>query len=90
MNDQKKSKIPEFKTVAEEAIFWDTHDTTEFEDEFEDIEVEFGFPLLRRVITIILDEPYLSQLKELAEQSHREAGSMASEWVVERLEAVKR
>lgn len=90
MNDKEKSKIPEFKTIAEEAVFWDTHDTSEFEDEFEEIEVEFGMPLLRRGIVIVLDEPHLSQLKELAGQNHREAASMAREWVIERLEAVKR
>lgn len=30
-----KSRIPHFKTIEEEAEFWDTHDLTEFEDEFE-------------------------------------------------------
>jgi hypothetical protein len=44
MDEQKKSQIPEFKTIAEEAAFWDTHDTTDFEDEFEEIEVEFKGP----------------------------------------------
>ena len=29
----KKSRIPAFKSYAEEAEFWDTHDFTEFEDE---------------------------------------------------------
>lgn len=28
-----KSRIPEFKTIQEEAEFWDVHSTTEFEDE---------------------------------------------------------
>jgi hypothetical protein len=47
MDKKKKSKIPEFKSIAEEAAFWDTHDTTEFEDEFEDVEVEM--PLLKYI-----------------------------------------
>lgn len=33
--ERTKSRIPEFKTIEEEAEFWDTHSTTEFEDEFE-------------------------------------------------------
>lgn len=32
-------KIPEFKTEEEEARFWDEHDTTEYEDEFETVKV---------------------------------------------------
>jgi len=29
-----KSRIPRFKSIEEEAEFWDNHDTTEFEDEY--------------------------------------------------------
>jgi hypothetical protein len=89
MNTKKENKIPEFKSLGEEAVFGDTHDTTEFEEEFDEIEVEFESPLLRRGITIILDEPYLSQLKKLAERDHSEAAFIAREWVIERLEAVR-
>ena len=31
-----ESRIPTFTTVQEAADFWDTHSTTEFEDEFEE------------------------------------------------------
>ncbi|RJS82250.1 hypothetical protein CW713_05345 [Methanophagales archaeon] len=37
--------IPIFKSVEEEAEFWDTHDTEEFADEFEPVEVKFARPL---------------------------------------------
>lgn len=33
-------EIPEFKSAEEEAQFWDTVDTTEFLDEFEEVVVE--------------------------------------------------
>jgi hypothetical protein len=89
MSETKKPQIPEFKTIAEEAAFWDTHDTTDFEDEFEEIEVEFEAPLLKRGLTIMLDEPYLSQLKEAAERQHRPAATLAREWLIERLEVTK-
>ena len=32
-----KSRIPSFQGIEEEAEFWDTHDSTEFEDEFEQV-----------------------------------------------------
>ncbi len=36
------SRIPKFKSIAEEAGFWDTHETTDFESEFRPIEVRFA------------------------------------------------
>jgi hypothetical protein len=33
-------KIPRFKSRQEEAEFWDTHDTTEFEDEFVEVHIK--------------------------------------------------
>ena len=32
-----ESRIPAFKTIEEEAEFWDTHDSSEFDDEFETV-----------------------------------------------------
>lgn len=34
--------IPTFNNIEEEAEFWDTHDTTEFEDEFKPVKVHFA------------------------------------------------
>ena len=45
--ERKKSRIPEFKTIEEEAEFWDTHDTTDYEDEFKPVKVRFGGQALR-------------------------------------------
>lgn len=45
--EQKKSRIPEFKSIEEEAEFWDTHDITDFLDELEPAEFELS-PELRR------------------------------------------
>lgn len=49
-------KIPKFRSEEEEAEFWDTHDTTEFWDETEEvppeeIEIDQGFRacVLKRV-----------------------------------------
>ncbi len=40
INEQPKH-IPDFSSIEEEAAFWDTHDTTGFEDEFHQITVRF-------------------------------------------------
>ena len=34
--------IPAFNNIEEEAEFWDTHDTTEFEEEFKPVKVRFA------------------------------------------------
>ena len=35
-----RSRIPDFASLEEEAEFWDTHDSTEFEDEWEPVDLE--------------------------------------------------
>ena len=35
----KKSKIPTFKSIAEEAEFWDTHSFTDYWDELKDVDL---------------------------------------------------
>ena len=46
-------KIARFKSVEEEAEFWDTHDSEDFADEFDEIEVKFARPLKHKwVLTI--------------------------------------
>lgn len=47
MRAKPDSEIPEFESIQEEAEFWDTHDTTEFLDEFEEADnvVFVPFPL---------------------------------------------
>ena len=35
--ERKKSRIPEFKTIEEEAEFWDTHDLADYWDELKPV-----------------------------------------------------
>jgi hypothetical protein len=41
-----KSRIPEFKSYAEEAEWWDTHSVVDYLDEFEPVELEVAKPLI--------------------------------------------
>jgi hypothetical protein len=66
------SRIPEFASLEEEAAFWDTHDTTDFEDEFHPVTVVFAERLadderLKRV-EIRLDAETDRELTALARQ----------------------
>lgn len=81
----RKSRIPEFKTIQEEAEFWDTHDTTDYEDEFKPIKAQFADKLFDRV-TIPVDADTLAQLDTLAREEELNATALARRWVLERLE----
>ena len=83
--ERKKSRIPEFKTIAEEAEFWDTHDTTDYEDEFKPIKARFADKLFDRV-TIPVDADMLAQLDTLAREEKLNATALARRWILERLE----
>ncbi len=79
-------KIPRFKSVEEEAEFWDTHDTEEFTDEFEPVEVKFARPLKHKwMLTIELDEETFKQVKKLAEGAGKEPNVLIRTWVLEHL-----
>jgi hypothetical protein len=40
-SNQQSNHIPDFSSIEEEAAFWDTHDTTDFEEEFHPVAVHF-------------------------------------------------
>lgn len=45
-----KSRIPEFKSIQEEAEFWDTHSFTDYMDAFRPIKVRFAKKLRHRLL----------------------------------------
>ncbi|MDO8688412.1 MAG: CopG family antitoxin [Dehalococcoidia bacterium] len=82
------SRIPEFKTIEEEAEFWDTHSTTEFEDEFEEVrDVQFvvsrGRP--KKGITVRVDEETLSALTDQAHLQGIGPSTLVRMWILQRL-----
>lgn len=82
-----KSKIPRFETYEEEAEFWDTHDTTEFEDEFEPVEAAFAQSLVRRGLTVSLDTQTIELLQRVAREKKTEPATLVRIWILDRLRA---
>ena len=69
MNKKEKDKhidpIPdEFSSYEEAAEFWDTHDTTDYPDAFEDVEVQAEFR--KRHYEVEVDEDVMKALREEA------------------------
>jgi hypothetical protein len=82
-----KSNIPRFESYEEEAEFWDTHDTTEFEDEFEPIEATFAQSLVRRGLTVPLDAETIELLQSLARERKTEPATLVRIWILDHLRA---
>jgi predicted DNA binding CopG/RHH family protein len=78
------SRIPEFARIEEEAKFWDTHSTADYEDEFKPVRVRFG-KRLSSGVTIRLDPDTLEQLRAVAQERGIGPTTLIRMWVLERL-----
>ncbi len=86
---QKQTRIPAFTSREEEAEFWDTHDTADFEDEFERTEVRFA-KNLSQGITVRFTAETLATLRATAQRKGIGPTTFARMWILERLEAIDR
>lgn len=81
---KKTNRIPTFKSIQEEAGFWDTHDTTDFEDEFKPVKVRFA-KNLSQGLTIRLDPDILDRVRARAHRRGIGPTTLIRMWVMERL-----
>lgn len=79
-----KKRIPEFSSAEEEAAFWDTHSTADYEDEFTPVPTRFA-KNLSQGITIRLDPDTLAQVRAAAHEKGIAATTLIRMWVLERL-----
>jgi predicted DNA binding CopG/RHH family protein len=83
---EKERRIPRFKTIEEEAAFWDSHDSTEFEDEFTEVDdVRFVKATPKKALTVRLEEQTLADLRKLAREKGIGPSTLARMWILERL-----
>ncbi len=85
---EKKSRIPEFKSVEQEAEFWDTHDLADYRHEFKPVRVRVAKDL-SEPLTIRLNPETLSELRSRAKQKGIGPTTLARMWVLERLQGEK-
>lgn len=86
---RKKSRIPKFKSYEEEANWWDTHDTTEFEDEFKPVKLEFVKPL-EHILGVRMDGKTLTKLTKLGSDIGVGPSTLVRIWIMEKLKALAR
>lgn len=83
-----KKKIPEFKSEAEERLFWQQHDSSEYLDWSEAEEVVFStLKPTTKTISIRLPESMIEELKLLANKRDVPYQSLLKIFLSERIDS---
>src|SRR5687767_10625091 len=83
--DPPESRIPEFKTLEEEAAWWDTHDVSDYVDELTPVTLDFRQRPSPRPVVVPLDSEGFTALEAKARERGISTTSLAKEWIEERL-----
>ncbi|MBI5195040.1 MAG: hypothetical protein HZA10_01820 [Nitrospirae bacterium] len=82
-----KKKIPEFKSVAEERKFWDTHSVADYLDELKETkEIVFERPALKRNFQMRLDDATINRLRKLAGIKGVDVSTLIRNWIKKHLD----
>lgn len=82
----KIKKLPKFKTIAEEARFWDSHDVSDYLPEMRRVDVAFERPVLKEeMITIRIQSAIKEKLENVAKNYGVDLSSLLRIWLVDRL-----
>jgi hypothetical protein len=83
-----KSRIPTFKTIEEEASFWDTHSSEEFADELTPVEdVKFVPASSKKALTVRFDADSFEELSREAREKGIGPSTLARMLILEHLRA---
>ena len=79
----KKSKLPTLDSIQELAAFWDTHDSTDFEDQLEEV----AEPVFVRgaAIKVPLEWREAEAVGQMAQAKGMSREELIREWVLEKL-----
>ncbi|WP_206811089.1 CopG family antitoxin [Paradesulfitobacterium ferrireducens] len=87
-------KVPIFNTEEEEALFWDEHDSTEFIEDFEPLEIELSKELedeilskreLKKPVTLRLEPSQIDAVKKIAGQKGLPYQTLIRLWITEKI-----
>ena len=84
--NRKTSRIPKFKSLEEEAKFWDTHSVTDFEDETEDVKIKIDLAKPRDDTLILrIQKPMKDKIASIADKKGITTSTLARIWLAEKL-----
>lgn len=82
-----KKEIPDFKSVQEEAAFWDTHDITDYLDDLELVSGRYRPDPgeTKTVMTIRVAPSLKEQIEAIARSYDIPVSSLVRMWIVEKI-----
>lgn len=87
---KKKNIIPKFKSLEEEANFWDTHSFADYWDELKNVKVVVDLEKPRTDTLIVrLQKSFKKQLEKLARSKGLNVSTMVRMWLLEKYQAIK-
>ena len=81
----KTPKIPQTDSIKELAKFWDTHDLTDFADEFEEVTEPVFERNVEIAVKIRLNPEEVEAVKRIAKSKGVGHTTLIREWVLEKL-----
>lgn len=87
-NSSKLKTIPKFKTVKEEAEFWDTHDVTDYFLDLKQVDVEFKPKHPKKAIIVIRVQSGLKRkLEQVAMNEGLVLSTLIRKWFIEKIKS---
>ena len=82
---RKQEQVPEFRTEEEMRDFWDSHSPLDYPDYFQEAEVKFSRPLIKKGLTIKLSEETIEHLRKIATDQGIGPSTLVRMWILEHL-----
>jgi len=79
-----RSKVPHFKTVEEEAAFWDTHSPLDYPDDFQPVATSVERPL-EHILGVRLDAKTVEKLAAIGRKKGIGPSTLARIWIMEQI-----
>jgi predicted DNA binding CopG/RHH family protein len=81
------AKLPQFVNEQDEAAFWNSHDSVEFLDETEAVDIKFvDVRPTKKQISLRLDPVVIEQVKEIAHTKGIGYQTLIRMWVMEQVQ----
>ncbi len=79
------AKLPKFKTIEEEANFWDTHSFSDFADSYKEVKSDRVADKKDSVISVKIPTATKKALSIVAKKSHMAPSALIRMWTTEKL-----
>ena len=84
---QHKNLLPDFKSREEMAHFWDTHDFTDYQDDFKPVELDVALEQPKQETVVVrLHTSIKNTLQKVAQRKGLTISSLARMWLMEKLQ----